>query len=121
MKLQDSRLLYLLWLCVLINSCGSTADDTHQLRSEGKGSSPIQSTRGTQSRCLLTIEQYVYHTRGWDRSTYDVSPEQFAADFTGFAVHKKSESTFVVEGGRKSFHVDLDKTCSKVLREQRYQ
>ncbi|MFT3761566.1 MAG: hypothetical protein QM761_02935 [Pseudoxanthomonas sp.] len=70
----------------------------------------------------MVIESYVDKTRGWDHNLYDIVEEQSSSDSKGFSVRYKDDlKTLLPEGGLKSFHVDLDEPCRKVIRELAYQ
>ncbi|HCT28298.1 MAG TPA: hypothetical protein DIW85_19115 [Stenotrophomonas sp.] len=72
-------------------------------------------------RCVTTIETYVQETRGWKREMYRIAEESSGTADIGFSVQHVHDRVLLPEGGLKSFHVDLDQRCSKVIRESHYQ
>lgn len=110
-----SRICFILSFC-LLTSCESASEDSQR----NKKNDSQENANGIESDCVSTIEKYVTRTRAWDRSSYDVVREQLSPDLRGFSVREKSDS-FVTKGGRKSFHADMDTTCTKVVRELKYQ
>ena len=115
MNIHASRVYFILPICLLA-SCGVV--------SAGSGQNKVthlqSNADGIESECVKTIERHVAKTRAWDGSAYDIASEQLSPGLRGFSIMNKSDS-FVTEGGRKSFHADLDMTCSKVVRELKYQ
>jgi hypothetical protein len=115
MNIHANRVYFILLLCLLA-SCGVVSADNGQ----NEETDSQRNADGIESECVRTIERHVAKTRAWDRSAYDIAPEQLSPGVRGFSIMNKSDS-FVTEGGRKSFHADLDMTCSKVVRELKYQ
>jgi len=52
---------------------------------------------------------------------YRIAEESSGTADIGFSVQHVHDRVLLPEGGLKSFHVDLDQRCSKVIRESHYQ
>lgn len=73
-------------------------------------------------KCSDLVRDYVKKTRGWDAGSYVVEEEEFGGPVLGFSVWLLEEDKAAAPpGGGKSFHVDVDQSCSKVLNELAYQ
>ena len=78
----------------------------------------------TSESCEMVVQQYVEQTRGWKRKSYRISQEPAIEGSYGFEVWHESDNVVRPPGGGetgKSFHVDLDAKCTKVLSEFAYQ
>lgn len=93
------------------------------LMAGGCAAKELRGEKGLQGleRCVMTIETYVQATRGWKREMYRIAEESSGTADIGFSVQHVHDSVLLPEGGLKSFHVDLDQRCSKVIREGHYQ
>lgn len=75
-----------------------------------------------RAECVRLIERHVHATRGWDKSLYRVQREDAGNEHLGFAViYLEEERTPLYMGERRSFHVDLNHGCTRVMGELRYQ
>ena len=70
---------------------------------------------------LERCETYVQETRGWKREMYRIAEESSGTADIGFSVQHVHDRVLLPEGGLKSFHVDLDLRCSRVIRESHFQ
>lgn len=72
-------------------------------------------------RCMEVIEDYVAGSRAWHAGDYAVSRETLDEEHIGFSVVYRDdlESSPLVQ--LRSFHVDLDAGCKRVVRELGYQ
>lgn len=99
-------------ICALLlagTACGSDTD-------------PAQLPAGADA-CTGLIEGYVAKTRGWPRERYSIREE--SADTLGargFAILHESDNVLRPPGGGgKSFHLEVDGACTRVITELAYQ
>jgi len=72
--------------------------------------------------CGQLVERYVTSTRGWPLPSYTVFEEGAELGGRGFSVWHESDNVRKPPGGRgKSFHLEVDAKCRKVIRELAYQ
>lgn len=75
-----------------------------------------------QKKCLLVAEDYVGKTRGWRRENYQMIPVQSELGGEAFSVvYLPGVNSSASAGNRESFHLELDKNCSKLITELGYQ
>lgn len=75
-----------------------------------------------QPDCVRVVGAYVLRTRSWNATTYFVAVSHSVAAGRGFAVlHVDELADPLYLGERKSFHVELDPSCSKVTEELQFQ
>jgi hypothetical protein len=106
----------LTYLCVATSSCGAASNESQRIEEPPVDGAP----NGIDAQCLSTIEKHVERTRKWSRDSYKILSEELSSNVRGFAVIERSDA-FINKGDRKSFHIDLDRSCSKVVRELKYQ
>lgn len=79
------------------------------------------STLAQDGSCLSVVAQYVSDTRNWSEADYDVLPEVVEEGVNGYSILYRRDLDVPPPVQLKSFHVDLDERCSKVVRELAYQ
>ncbi|CAM4311778.1 hypothetical protein CR156_19085 [Stenotrophomonas lactitubi] len=71
-----------------------------------------------QPECVRVVEAYVRRTRAWNKTTYLVATSPPVSGGRGFAVlHQDDLADPLSTQERKSFHLELDQSCSKVIEE----
>lgn len=71
-----------------------------------------------QPECVRVVEAYVRRTRAWSTTAYLVATSPPLAGGRGFAVlHQDDLADPLSMQERKSFHLELDQSCSKVIEE----
>ncbi len=104
----------------LFASCSDVTSNDSQLKNEPAKPQAVLSVK-IDERCLRTIRSHVEKTRGLSYGSYNIVEEE-SPDGEGFSVrHEDDMKAFLPEGGLKSFHIDLDEPCQKVIRELAYQ
>lgn len=83
------------------------------------GSSSIPST--IEPKCVQLVNEYIETKRGWPRTDYLVVEAYSHDGGKSFSVMHHDDKGFRPPGGGKSFEVQLDDSCTSVLRELRYQ
>lgn len=75
-----------------------------------------------QPECVRVVQAYVRRTRAWSTATYLVATSPSVSGGRGFAVlHQDDLADPLSMAERRSFHVELDRSCSKVTEELRFQ
>lgn len=71
-----------------------------------------------QPECVRVVEAYVRRSRAWSTKTYLVATSPSLSGGRGFAVlHQDDLADPLSMQERKSFHLELDQSCSKVIEE----
>lgn len=71
--------------------------------------------------CMKVVEDYIASSRAWHVEEYEVSRESVDGEYVGFSVVYRNDLRSSPQVQLKSFHVDLDAECKRVVRELRYQ
>ncbi|MEL4892302.1 hypothetical protein PQU63_12345 [Xanthomonas protegens] len=110
------RKAFLVLFCVTFSSC---CNANHQVDGLKK---PGDSRSDAESICLAQIHRYVEKTRKWGIKDYSIIQENSSPGLRGFSVlHKDDVGALLADKRVKSFHVDLDEKCKKVVEELAYQ
>lgn len=89
---------------------------------QSRAASESDAQSSVPKKCSELIRNYVKATRGWDAKNYVIEKEGFGESSLGFSVWLLEEYKEILPpGGSKSFHVDVDQACSKVVGELAYQ
>jgi len=100
--------------CALLLGGGTASSQTN--------SSPANGGRSEDTACIRLIESYVAKTRGWDKNDYEILEEGSDLGGRGFSVrHASDNGPRPRGGGGKSFHLEVDRECRKVVTELGYQ
>ena len=75
----------------------------------------------SQEKCTRLVEDYVTKTRGWLKRDYRILSAQEEMGGQGFSVEYIPETTPPLDNHGKSFHLELDKDCNKLVAELGYQ
>lgn len=105
---------------VLLSGCGENSAATDKNEVIESSLSSEQLTEG-DAKCLQVVKAYVQSKKGWKDEEYKIVQEQMSDDSRGFSVRHVDDETPLPEGGLKSFHVNLDKSCEAVTEELAYQ
>lgn len=75
-----------------------------------------------KARCLNVAEKYVKETRNWRKSDFEVQPQQAELGGIGFSIfYLPDKNLRSISQRGKSFHLELDNGCNKVIGELAYQ
>jgi hypothetical protein len=67
--------------------------------------------------CLALVAAHVASTRGWTDGEYTVKKESTGEGMRGYEVMYLKDMESATPASLKSFHVDLDVDCGRVIRE----
>lgn len=116
--------LSMITLCLVLTcapaACGASGKVALQTLPE-KTRANILAAR-EQPDCVRVVDAYVSRTRAWNATTYFVALSSSVADGRAFDVlHEEDLADPLSMAERRSFHVELDQSCSKVTEELRFQ
>lgn len=116
MKFSKIKIFLILTFLPFVACCGESSKGKEE---KGGRSASIS---GADSICVSEIRKYVEKTRKWDEEDYSLIQENSSPGLRGFSVMHKDDVGALLPGrGVKSFHVDLDKGCQRILKELAYQ
>jgi hypothetical protein len=113
-------------LVMLLAGCGRGESCNYAIASDeehrgGCAASPRPTSLPDDQRCMEVVADYVAGSRAWHAEDYAVSRKTLDEEYMGFSVVYRDdlESSPLVQ--LRSFHVDLDADCKRVVRELGYQ
>jgi len=113
---------FALCLCLAAISSSCNASDTDALQSLPELVKANVLAARKHPECVRVVDAYVRRTRTWKPADYLVSLSPPLAGGRGFAVlHNDDLADPLGRNERKSFSVELDNTCSKVIEEFQFQ
>ncbi len=89
--------------------------------SYGCQATPASTNSTGNSKCLHAVKKHVEETRGWTSDKYTIKEEMVDENLKGYEVMFLEDLQSKPPTELKSFHVDLDQNCERVIRELGYQ
>ncbi|WP_313241648.1 hypothetical protein [Stenotrophomonas sp.] len=109
-----------LCLAVISPACNASDKDALQTLPDMVKANVLEAQKYPE--CVRVVNAYVRRTRSWTPADYLVSVSPPLAGGRGFAVlHQDDLADSLGRNERKSFSVELDTTCSKVIEEFQFQ
>ncbi|HAI46972.1 MAG TPA: hypothetical protein DCM50_09785 [Stenotrophomonas sp.] len=111
-------------LCIALACLPLACDAANKGRLQGLSAQTSANILAAQQQpdCVRVVDAYVLRTRAWKPTTYFVALSAPVAAGRAFAVlHVDELADPLYLGERKSFHVELDQSCSKVTEELQFQ